>query len=179
MGNDGPVTSTRLITLDDVPVLADLIAANREFLAPWEPTRPESYFTAAGQLAVTEKLLSLHGDGTNLPHVLLDDSDRIIGRITLNEIVRGPLQSCSLGYWVTAAENGRGVASEAVRQFLRLAFDDLELHRVQAGTLVHNVRSQRVLEKNGFTRYGLAPTYLRIAGEWQDHILFQIINPRA
>ena len=30
-----------------------------------------------------------------------------------------------------------------------------------------------MLEKNGFERIGLARAYLRIAGEWRDHILFQ------
>jgi ribosomal-protein-alanine N-acetyltransferase len=52
----------------------------------------------------------------------------------------------------------------------------LRLHRAEAGTLVHNIGSQRVLERNGFARYGLAPKYLRIAGRWQDHVLFQRIN---
>jgi [ribosomal protein S5]-alanine N-acetyltransferase len=38
---------------------------------------------------------------------------------------------------------------------------------------VDNVPSQRVLEKNGFTRIGVAPRYLEIAGAWSDHVLFQ------
>jgi len=47
---------------------------------------------------------------------------------------------------------------------------------VGAGTLVHNVRSQKVLLRNGFVRFGLAPSYLKIAGKWQDHILFQVLS---
>ena len=70
--------------------------------------------------------------------------------------------------------NGREVA---LRQMLALAFGELGLHRVEAGTLLHNVRSQRVLERNGFVRFGLAPRYLRIEGRWQDHVLFQVLNP--
>ena len=56
---------------------------------------------------------------------------------------------------------------------MRLAFHELGLHRLQADTLVHNAASQRVLARNGFTRIGLAPRYLRIAGRWQDHVLHQ------
>lgn len=52
---------------------------------------------------------------------------------------------------------------------------ELRLHRLEASTLLHNIGSQRVLEKAGFERIGMAPKYLRIAGEWQDHALFQII----
>jgi ribosomal-protein-alanine N-acetyltransferase len=58
-----------------------------------------------------------------------------------------------------------------------VAFVELGLHRVQAGTLLHNVGSQRVLERNGFTRIGLAQDFLKIAGRWQDHILFQLVAP--
>lgn len=71
------------------------------------------------------------------------------------------------------ALHGRGVATTAVDAILRVAFDELGLHRVQAGTLVHNRASRRVLAKNGFTEIGLAPRYLQIAGRWQDHVLHQ------
>jgi [ribosomal protein S5]-alanine N-acetyltransferase len=40
---------------------------------------------------------------------------------------------------------------------------------------VDNVSSQRVREKNGFERIGLARNYLRIAGGWRDFFLFQRI----
>lgn len=100
----------------------------------------------------------------------------MIGRITLSEIVRGPFQSCTLGYWVSVTENGRGLASAAVRDIKSLAFDDLRLHRIQAAILPHNVRSRRLLERNGFTLFGQAPKYLSIADKWQDHALYQVVS---
>ena len=63
----------------------------------------------------------------------------------------------------------------AVDAVLTVARDDLHLHRVEAATLLHNAASQRILLRAGFERIGLAPRYLRIAGEWQDHALFQRI----
>lgn len=167
---------TRLVTLDDLPALAALLRANREFFAPWEPIRGDEYFTVDGQSKVISAALDQHEHGSTLPHVILDGSGRVVGRITLNEIVRGPLQSCSLGYWVGADDNGRGFATEAVHDIVRVAFEELGLHRIQAGTLLHNVRSQRVLERNGFVRYGVAPAYLKIAGEWQDNALYQVVT---
>jgi ribosomal-protein-alanine N-acetyltransferase len=56
---------------------------------------------------------------------------------------------------------------------MEFARDELRLHRLQAATLMHNTASQRTLIANGFERIGSAPKYLRIAGEWQDHFLFQ------
>lgn len=169
---------TRLITPGDAPALADLLRANRDFLAPWEPLRPEEYFTVDGQHAVIRTDLDQHGRGSNLPHVILDDVGQVIGRISLNGIVRGAFQSCSMGYWVSASHNGRGFATAAVRELVQVAFTQLGLHRVQAETLLHNVASQRVLERNGFVRFGVAPAYLKIAGRWQDHILYQVLADR-
>lgn len=88
-------------------------------------------------------------------------------------VVRGAFQSAHLGYWVDRGHNGRGVATAAVAEVVRIAFHDLGLHRLQADTLVHNVASRRVLARNGFRPIGLAPRYLRIAGRWQDHVLHQ------
>ena len=167
---------TRRITLGDAPAIAELLRANREFLAPWEPIRPEGYTTVDGQREVVRAALEQHEQGSTLPHVIVDDSGRVVGRITLNDITRGPFQSCSLGYWLSAAENGRGLATAAVHDMMRVAFEELRLHRIEAGTLLHNVRSQRVLERNGFVRFGIAPEYLKIAGAWQDHVLFQVLT---
>jgi [ribosomal protein S5]-alanine N-acetyltransferase len=166
----------RPLSLDDVPALAGQLTANRTFLAPFEPVRDDDYFTEAGQLAVVRTALKQHDNGVTAPYVIHDEG-RLVGRITLSEIVRGPLQSCSLGYWVAESENGRGLATAAVRDILGIAFGTLRLHRVQAGTLLHNQRSQHVLERNDFARIGVAPKMLRIAGDWQDHVLFQVLAP--
>lgn len=167
---------TRLVTLADAPALADVLRVDREFLAPWEPIRDDAYFTAAGQRAVIRADLQQHVLGSKLPHVILDDSGALIGRINLSDIVRGPFQSCSMGYWVRASHNGRGFATKAVREIVRVAFEELGLHRVQAATLLHNVGSQRVLDRNGFVRFGSAPEYLHIAGRWQDHAMYQVVK---
>jgi RimJ/RimL family protein N-acetyltransferase len=87
-------------------------------------------------------------------------------------------QSANLGYWVVRSTNGRGVATQSVEQVLRVAFGDLGLHRVQAGTLVHNPGSQKVPERNGFERIGRRRSYLMIAGQWQDHLTFQRLASR-
>jgi ribosomal-protein-alanine N-acetyltransferase len=171
------VGATRLVTLEDAPILAELLRVNRDFLAPWDPVRDDAYFTDGGQRAVIDDALERCQQGSTLPHVILDESHRVVGRVTLNGIVRGPFQSCSLGYWLGAAANGRGLASLAVANIVRVAFDELGLHRVQAETLLHNTRSRRVLERNGFVHFGIAPAYLNIAGTWQDHAMYQVVAP--
>ncbi|WP_425309908.1 GNAT family N-acetyltransferase [Ammonicoccus fulvus] len=172
----GPAARVRLIELTDADVLAELYATNREFLAPWEPRRDASFATPEGQSIAVRGLLHFYEQGSCWPGVILTDDDAIAGRISLNNIARGAGQYASLGYWVAESHNGRGLATQAVAAMLDIAWS-LGLHRVEAGTLVENQASQRVLTANGFTRFGLAPAYLRIDDRWQDHILFQVLNP--
>jgi ribosomal-protein-alanine N-acetyltransferase len=170
------MTACRLITPEDAPVLAELQRVNRAFLAPWEPLRDDGYFTKAGQRAAIEDALTQYEQGRNLPYVILDEGAGIVGRITLNGIVRGAFRSCSVGYWVSQPVSGRGVATAALREIIGVAFGELGLHRIQGETLLDNFASQRVLERNGFGRIGMAPEYLKIAGRWQDCILYQLVD---
>ncbi len=97
----------------------------------------------------------------------------MVGGISLYGITGYPLHAAGLGYWVDEGHNGRGLASRAVAEVLELAFGELGLHRVEAGTLPDNLASQRVLEKNGFTRIGISREHLLVDGEWRDHVLFE------
>lgn len=99
----------------------------------------------------------------------------IVGLLTLSSIGRGAFQNAHLGYWIDQGVQGNGVMTAAVGAAADIAKAVLNLHRLEAATLVHNTASQRVLEKNGFESYGTARGYLKIAGQWQDHRMFQRI----
>jgi ribosomal-protein-alanine N-acetyltransferase len=166
-------TRVRELRLRDAAEIARLQAANRAFLAPWDAIRPDVFYTEPGQAIEVQRMLEREQEGTVVGRAILDDDGLLAGVIRLNGITRGAFESCAMGYWVDQGRNGQGLATGAVAAMLELAFGPLRLHRVQAETLRHNVRSQRVLAKNGFEHIGTAPGYLRIAGEWQDHDLFQ------
>jgi ribosomal-protein-alanine N-acetyltransferase len=153
---------------DDAEELAALYHVNRAFLAPYEPERPEEFFTPQAQRARIEQRIV-----EGLYQYAILDGDDIAGTVNLFNVRRDGFQSGTIGYWVDRARNGRGLATAAVADIVAFAFDELGLHRVAAATLVDNLSSQRVLEKNRFERIGLAPRYLHIAGEWRDHLLFQ------
>jgi ribosomal-protein-alanine N-acetyltransferase len=162
----------RPIEVADAPALAALYAANRDYLRPFEPRRPDAFFTVAGQTERARVEAANAQAGRRYAHVILDGDD-VAGTIAIDNIVRGAGQMASFGYFVEQARAGRGLATAAVAAAVEIAFGQLGLHRVQAGTLLDNRASQRVLEKNGFERIGMAPRYLNIADRWQDHVLFQ------
>lgn len=163
----------RPVGIGDGALLARAYIRNRAHLAPWEPLRDEDFFSEAWHERDITQHVADASRGRNVRFVITSDDGEIRGRVNLNNIVRGAFCSADLGYWVDGAAQGQGVATRAVECVMRHARETLSLHRVQAATLVHNVASQRVLDANGFERIGLAPRYLRIAGAWQDHLLFQ------
>jgi [ribosomal protein S5]-alanine N-acetyltransferase len=167
---------TRVVNMADGQALASLLTVNRAFLAPWFPVKDDAYYTAEGQRKIIGAELDAHARGTVMPLVILDSDGRLIGRIHINGITRGAFQSASIGYWVSESRGGKGLASAAVAEVIAIAFERLGLHRLQAETLLHNVGSQRVLLRNGFRPFAVAPAYLQIAGRWQDHVMFYLLN---
>jgi ribosomal-protein-alanine N-acetyltransferase len=66
--------------------------------------------------------------------------------------------------------------TRAVRALVDYGFSRLRLHRIEAACLPHNLASMRLLERNGFRKEGLARSYLRINGQWQDHVLYGLLD---
>jgi len=158
----------RLLGADDAAELAAVYRANRDFLRPFEPARDEAFFTVERQRERIEQ--SLEGDRWMWGIV---EDGAIAGMIALNDVLRGALQLANVGYWVARQHNGRGLASAALAEVVEFAFGEAQLHRLEAGTQPDNVASQRVLERNGFTKFGYARKLLLVEGEWRDHVLFE------
>jgi ribosomal-protein-alanine N-acetyltransferase len=145
--------------------MLDLHVRNKEFLAPYDPVRGDDFYTLEAQRARIAE--------AGRTSWLIVDGGEPAGFIGLSNLVRGPLQSAVVSYWVDQERNGRGLCSAALAEVMQFAFGELALHRLEAGTLPDNYASQRVLEKNGFERYGYAKRFLLIGGEWRDHVLFE------
>ena len=154
------------MTPADAEVLTALRLANREYVRPWEPDSddPERWFTV-------ESVRGWITDGADR-FVILDGAE-VAGLASITGIVHGAMQSAMISYFVEEARSGRGLATAAVGELLTVAFGELGLHRVEAGTAVGNLASQRVLEHNGFTRVGLLRRHLLLRGEWVDHYLWE------
>jgi ribosomal-protein-alanine N-acetyltransferase len=102
------------------------------------------------------------------------NDDRLVGTISLANVSRGAWQNATVGYFVDNDQNNKGYATEAVRLIVRVAFEQLGLHRVQAGVMPRNHASNRVMEKAGFRFEGYSPNYLQINGVWEGHNMYAL-----
>ena len=174
----GPRVQLRPLEPADGDAWRNIRLRNRDWLEPWEPLpepgspdllRDAAAFRARCASAARQRHLdSAHPFGI----FLLDGT--LVGEINLSGIQRGPFQSAHVGYWVDQAYAGRGLVPEALVLVLRLAFEELRLHRVEVAIVPRNRASRRVAEKLSLREEGIARGYLQIRGTWEDHVRYAI-----
>jgi ribosomal-protein-alanine N-acetyltransferase len=159
---------------------AQLREVSRDFLIPWEPTWPADSLTkSAYRRRLRHYADEWHAGAGYAFFIFSRADDSLQGGITLSNVRRGVAQSGTLGYWVGRPFARQGVMSDAIRSILGFSFGKLALHRVEAACLPRNAASRGVLEKCNFREEGFAPKYLKINGEWEDHVLFAILADEA
>ncbi|HEU5102160.1 MAG TPA: GNAT family N-acetyltransferase [Roseiflexaceae bacterium] len=153
---------------------------NRAFLAEWNPLPTADFYTLPYHQERLRAEFSMIAEGRMARFWLFKRTDAAyttaIGNIAFNNIVRGAFQSCHLGYQLDEREINQGFITEALRRAIDYAFEDLQLHRIEANIMPRNQRSRRVVEKLGFVEEGLARQYLKINGVWEDHIHYVLLN---
>ncbi len=156
---------------------AEIRAASRIFLEPWEPTWPSDALSRDAFYRRMNRYTSDWRNDTGYSMFLFDqDSSALVGGISLSNVRRGVAQCGTLGYWMGEAHARKGYMHEGLRLMLRFAFDELMLHRAEAACLPHNEASRNLLLGCGFSQDGHAKKYLKIRGVWQDHLLFSLLS---
>ncbi|MEM7018532.1 MAG: ribosomal protein S5-alanine N-acetyltransferase [Pseudomonadota bacterium] len=171
-------TRLEILGPEDARLMLKYYSDNREHLHTWEPAKDDAYFTQQHWKDVLYDNVALFNQGTALKFsALTPERTEVIGVCNFTNIVRGAFQACNLGYSIAEKYQGKGLMYEIVSAGIDHVFSEIGLHRVMANYMPHNARSGALLERLGFEREGLAKSYLRIAGQWEDHVLTAKINP--
>ncbi|HWB65967.1 MAG TPA: GNAT family protein [Mycobacteriales bacterium] len=174
---DGDVT-LRPLRMRDLPAWVDARRRNVEWLRQWEatpPTGPATFGASASVFtAMTRRLRREARRGQALPFVVCVDGE-LAGQLNVVGIVRGSLESASIGYWVDQRYAGRGVIPTAVALAVDHCFTAVRLHRIEVNIRPENAASRRVVDKLGFRPEGVRERYLHIGGEWRDHLTFALV----
>ncbi|MDZ4741003.1 MAG: GNAT family protein [Alphaproteobacteria bacterium] len=150
---------------------------SRDHLTPWEPVWAADELSRAAYRRRLRRYQIAAREGTGFMFFVFDrKTNEVAGGCQLSNARQGIAQSAvTLGYWTGKKFAGQGLMTDAVATLVRHAFDRLGFHRIEAACLPSNAASRRVLIKAGFTAEGTARKYLKINGEWQDHLLFAVI----
>lgn len=160
-----------VLTPSDAEDLLNYYLKNKEYLRPFEPDRDDSFYTLSVQRRnlIEGYKQFLNGDSVNLG---IYRGNKFIGKIQISNIIVGVFKSAIVGYSIDEQEQGKGYMKEALSLVSKYAFAEMGLHRLEASTLIDNIKSQRVLRSCGFKELGINEKYLFINGKWNDHITF-------
>ena len=150
---------------------------NREAFADTEPNRSADFYTYKGVRANLKYDDKLSRKCEEFRFWITEKgSSEIIGTVCISSILFGSVKSCFLSYKVSEKCQGKGYATEAVKEVIRFAFTILQLHRIESYVMPRNGKSLRVMEKLGFMPEGVSRRCLEVNGVWEDHIRFSLLN---
>ena len=159
---------------DDVLPLCEAASESVADIYPWMPWCHPGY-TIEDSRSWIESRLDAWGKPDYDFVIVERTTARFLGAVGLNQINRVH-DFANLGYWVRSSAAGRGIAVLAVRLCARFGFDELQLHRLEIVVDIDNRRSQRVAEKAGATREGLARQRCKTGTTYRDACMFSLLS---
>ncbi|MEP6342349.1 MAG: GNAT family protein [Maricaulaceae bacterium] len=157
----------------DYEAWSNLRENSREHLSPWEPSWNPDHLLRRNykhRLSVLKKQVT-NGEGAFF-HIFRSPGEHLIGAVNVMRIQRSAAQSAQLGYWLGKGFSGQGHGRAAIGRVCEYCYNDLGLHRLEAAVRSENNRSISLLKALNFHEEGVARGYLKIDGQWHDHIIY-------
>ncbi|WP_179966035.1 MULTISPECIES: GNAT family N-acetyltransferase [Lysinibacillus] len=174
---DGDRLTLRTFIESDARSLAELMRNNKQFWATHEPMHEDEFYTEEAQFKkILESMHLLRANREYSFGIYPKGSNLLIGHISLYAIKRLPYNSGFVGYSVDEKYTRKGIATEAVNEVVKFAFNVAKLHRIEAYVSPKNFGSIKVLENANFVREGLLRELLYINGSWEDHYLYSLLR---
>ena len=150
------------------PEFVEMTTSSRDFHNPW-------IYPATDLRRFKSYLDRINKGHTHGFFVGQQSDDSLVGVINVNDVVMGGFCSGSLGYFVDHRYMCQGYMTEALTLVLEQAFNNLELHRLEANVRPGNEASLALIKKLGFQKEGFSPSFLLIDGKWRDHERWAIL----
>jgi len=160
----------------DIEALYAAVRDSRAELAEYLPWANKAYTRAGAAGFIRESMRSWReGKAYDFAIRLQERPDRHVGNISIWHVSRTS-RSGEIGYWIRTEDTGRGVATEATREALRIGFEELSMHRMVLRVAVGNKASERIATKLGFVREGVLREELHVGGRWMDHSVWGLLD---
>lgn len=176
MSRNPTLTTIRLtlrpFRIDDAPSVQQLAGA-------WEIAETTANIPHPYTDGMAEQWIGTHqgafdqGESVTFAIVLKSDA-QLIGAIGLG--LRQVHHLAELGYWIGKPYWGQGYCTEAAKEVLRYAFEDLDLHRIQARHMTKNPASGRVMQKIGMKYEGTLRDSLFRWGRFEDVAMYSVLR---
>ena len=162
---EGKSVNLRVVEKEDLPLLLG-------WRNDWGLEFEDRYNPVASQQSLTEFERKYEKLGPDEKWFFIEEKDGTrIGYIGTHLY-----NSLEIGYSLTPSKRGKGYCTDAVQIMVDYLFLSKNLVRIQAATHLENRASQRVLEKAGFHKEGVARKGMFVRGNWTDVSFYSILR---
>lgn len=142
------------ISETDAQQIFQIVDAQREYLGRWLPFVQYTK-SAEDTLSFIRSVLSTPEEIREKIFCIYFD-DIFIGLISLKfNAADKPNQKTEIGYWISEVFQGKGIITCSAKTLIDLAFNELNMNRVQIRCAVKNTRSKSIPNRLGFTFEGI------------------------
>ncbi len=161
-------------TIADSDDLLAFEVDNRKFFETNINARPNEYYSHEGVYQAIKAATGQAQEDIAYQYLVRSAAGQLVARVNLSRVKRAHFHCAELGYRVAEHAVGQGVAAEAVRQVISLAFNEHRLYRLEANSRPENIGSIKVLQRNGFEQFGRAKRSFHLHGKWHDLLYFEL-----
>lgn len=161
------------VAVSDANALAGLIARNVTHLQTFMPKVVGLGTTAAATAYLAAVIEKRELDQVLEWHIV--QNGILCGAIRLNHIELA-CSKTSIGYYVGADYQGKGLATACARTAIAYAFEHLGFNRIELRCATGNRASQRVAEHLGFSWEGLLRQAEFVNSEYLDHFVYSMLR---
>lgn len=165
----------RPIARRDKKSWTEIKARNRDWLSPWEASNPDGPTHIPTFTDVLRQSRKSAKAGSAFMFAIEVDG-RLVGQITLGNVIWGSLREAYIGYWIDENFANRGIVTRSLALLADFALNECGLHRIEISIRPENAASLRVVEKLGIQKEGLRQRFLHIDGDWRDHFIFVVTS---
>lgn len=92
------------------------------------------------------------------------------------DLIKLPYKNAEVWFKLSPEIWGKGYGTETLERIIKFGFEDLKLHRVEAGCAVDNIASYKVMEKSGMIREAHRRKLLPLKNGWSDNYEYAILE---
>jgi len=129
-------------------------------------------FPSPYTLEDAECFIKMAADRTANLFLAIEVDGEAVGGIGIHRLDDIRRRSAEIGYWLSESCWGRGIATDAVRSLVPVAFEAFDIVRLEAGIFSNNPSSMRVLEKCGFVREAVHAKAITKGGVLLDEVMY-------
>ena len=159
----------------DARMLADSVSENVEHLKPWMPwahAEPEPFESKVERVKRSRDLFDL---GEDYVYGIFDpDETRLLGGTGLHTRI-GDSQ-LEIGYWIHKDFTNQGLVTESTAALVKVAFEIIQIHRLEIHCDPGNLASASIPRKLGFTHEGTLRAKTPFLDRWSDSMIWGLLE---